>query len=45
MSDADLHDELMTMFLLGDNAAETFMGKALRLLNLQKDIRDYSWAY
>jgi hypothetical protein len=25
----------------GDNAAETFMGKALRLLNLQKDISDY----
>jgi phage gp46-like protein len=29
----------------GDNATETFMGKALRLLNLQKDISDYSWAY
>jgi hypothetical protein len=25
----------------GDNAAETFIGKALRLLNLQKDISDY----
>jgi hypothetical protein len=29
----------------GDNAVETFMGKALRLLKLQKDISDYSWAY
>jgi hypothetical protein len=31
--------------LTGDNAAETLMGKALRLLDLQKDISDYSSAY
>jgi hypothetical protein len=29
----------------GDNAAETLMDKALRLLNLQKNISDYSSAY
>jgi hypothetical protein len=29
----------------GDNMAETFIGKALRFLNLQKDISDYPWAY
>jgi hypothetical protein len=29
----------------GDNADETLMDKALRLLNLQKNISDYSSAY
>jgi hypothetical protein len=40
-----LDESFSTRSLTGDNAAETLMGKALRLLNLQKDISDYSSAY
>ncbi len=36
---------ILAIISRGDNAAETLMDKALRLLNLQKNISDYSSAY